>query len=80
MDTSAILPRLSSLYFRREQIDRAIHALETFQGLRARRSHATQNALAVTKRFRSRKRAGNRRARIGVQAMNRSRSVFAKSR
>jgi hypothetical protein len=58
--SSAMRPRLSSLYFRLEQIDRAIHALETFQSLRARRSHATDNAFAVTRRFRSRNRAGNR--------------------
>ena len=37
LSRSAIRPRLSDLYFRREQIDRAIQALEVVETLRARR-------------------------------------------
>jgi len=37
LSRSAIRPRLSDLYFRREQIDRAIQALEVVETLRSRR-------------------------------------------
>jgi hypothetical protein len=59
---TAILLRLSNLYFRREQLDHAIHALEIIETLRARRSQARDHAFAVTKRFRPRNRSHARLA------------------